>query len=99
MSEHFASGNWKVKSGRETEFIERWTEFLQWTRKTQPGLVSASLIRDSQDAAHFVSLAEWVDAGARDAWKSSNEFGGLFEACRALCADFYGGDYDRVVVI
>lgn len=35
----------------------------------------------------------------RDAWKSSDGFMKRFVACRELCGDFTGGDYDRVVTI
>ncbi len=29
MADQYASGNWHVKAGKEKEFVERWTEFLQ----------------------------------------------------------------------
>src|SRR5437867_4400278 len=99
MAEHFASGNWHVKKGKEKEFVERWTEFLQWSRKTQPALVTASLIGDESESSHFVSLAEWEDARTRAAWRQSPEFTKLFGACRDLCDDFYGSDYHRTVTI
>ncbi|HEX9775199.1 MAG TPA: antibiotic biosynthesis monooxygenase family protein [Actinomycetota bacterium] len=99
MAEHFASGNWQVGAGKEGEFVERWTEFLQWTRKSHPGLVRATLLRDGSDPSHFVSFAEWADEGARGAWKQSPEFADLFNACRSLCEDFHGGDYDRLATI
>lgn len=99
MAEHFASGSWRVRKGKEQEFVERWAEFLQWTRKTQPALGSASLIRDEADPSHFVSFATWPDAESRAAWKGSPEFPEKFRPCRELCEDFYGSDYTREVEV
>jgi heme-degrading monooxygenase HmoA len=99
MADSFASGNWHVVQGKEEEFIERWTEFLQWTRSTQPALIGAGLIRDEGDPNHFVSFAQWADAPARNAWKNSEGFMERFSACRALCDDFKGSDYERIVTV
>lgn len=99
MADRFASGSWHVTQGKEEEFVERWTDFLRWTRKTQPALVTAGLIRDERDPRHFISFAEWEHPEARDAWKANREFGEQLAACRALCDTFRGSDYERVVTI
>jgi heme-degrading monooxygenase HmoA len=99
MEEPFASGSWHVTPGKAEEFITRWTEFLQWTRRTEPGLVSASLLRDNADPSHFVSFAQWNNAIARGSWKQSDGFMQRFTACRELCAAMGGSDYARVVEI
>jgi heme-degrading monooxygenase HmoA len=99
MAELFASGDWYVMKGKEEEFIENWTEFLQWTRATQPEMVAAALIRDEVDPSHFISFAQWDDAGARNAWKNSEGFMERFSACRSLCDDMRGGDYERIVTV
>lgn len=99
MTEPFASGDWHVTEGKEEEFVERWTAWLLWTRETQPSLVEVSLIQDQGDARHFISFARWKDTGAREAWKNSEGFMERFSACHALCEDFHGGDYERVVAI
>ena len=99
MSDPFASGDWKVSAGKEDEFIDRWREFLQWTRKTQPALISASLLRDADDPRHFLSFAQWSDEDARAAWKNGSDFSKYFSACRALCDDMQGSNHDRVVTI
>ena len=96
-NEAHASGNWLVKEGREAEFVARWTEFLEWTRETVPGLVSASLIQDEGNAGHFVSIALWDRPESRAAWKSHDDFPGKLGACRELCEEFTGGDYELAV--
>jgi heme-degrading monooxygenase HmoA len=97
MGEYFASGNWQVTKGKENEFVDRWTEFLQWTRETQPELVSVRLVRRTEDPSHFVSFADWESAAARTSWKETSGFQDHLMACRSLCDQFDGGDYDRVV--
>jgi quinol monooxygenase YgiN len=99
MAENYASGTWHVTAGREQEFVERWTEFLQWTRKDHQAMLTATLLRDEKVPGHYVSIAEWADAASRDAWKNSAEFASHFGACRALCDHMTGSDYAREVTI
>lgn len=90
---YWSSGNWHVSQGREDEFIERWTAFLTWTNAASNGLLSARLIRDTADPAHFVSFASWRDPEAMAAWQLKPEFGELFGECRALCDSVEAGGY------
>jgi len=90
----FASGNWLVTDGKQDEFVARWTEFLGWTRANVPGLEGASLIQDTGDPRHFVSFALWSDAGARGAWKQMAGFAEHLGACRALCEEMAGSDFE-----
>jgi heme-degrading monooxygenase HmoA len=99
MSGIYASGNWTVREGSEEDFIARWKGFLGWTRESQPGLISANLLRDEQNPRHFVSFAEWEDTGARERWRQSPEFEQKFTACRDLCDEFYGADYQRAAAV
>ena|SRR5436309_130551 len=60
-----ASGNWHVAVGNESEFLARWQEFLEWTKASIPGFITASLLRDSEDPRNFVSVAKWESPDAR----------------------------------
>jgi quinol monooxygenase YgiN len=99
MAEHYASGTWQVRAGHEDEFVERWTEFLQWTRKDHPAMLAATLLRDRGAPGHFVSFAEWADEQSRAEWKQSPDFAVHFGACRALCEQMTGSDYDRATSV
>jgi len=99
MADAYASGNWHVKKGKEKEFVERWTDFLQWTRKDHPAMQRATLIQDLGDKNHFVSTSEWDNAEARTAWKQSPEFAKKFQAARELCDDMSSIDAERRVTI
>ena len=95
--EHYASGSWMVKEGREEEFIGRWRDWLEKSTRDLAGFGSAKLIRDAGDARHFLSFSDWENSSARDSWKASPEFAEGLRACRELCDDFVGGDYSQVV--
>jgi heme-degrading monooxygenase HmoA len=97
--DHYASGTWQVTPGCEEQFVQRWTEFLTWSRGTFPALIQAHLLRDKATPRHFVSFAEWTNPEDRTAWKESPGFEARFMACRALCEAMSGSDYDHVVVI
>jgi quinol monooxygenase YgiN len=99
MAEYYSSGNWQVTAGREEEFVEQWTDFLQETRKHHPAMLVATLLRDQKVPGHFVSIAEWADEDSRVAWKGSPEFATGQGACKALCDTFTGSDYARAVTI
>jgi quinol monooxygenase YgiN len=99
MTEHYGSGTWDVREGHEAEFVQRWTEFITWSRSTHPEMLVASLLSDRSVPGHYVSFAEWSDPSARDAWKRTPEFAERFSACAALCANAKGADYDLVVTI
>jgi len=99
MSEAYASGNWHVTEGKEAEFVETWTELLQWTRQTQPGLRRATLMRHEGQPQHFISFAEWEDGPSRDKWKATLEFGELHGKCVKMCDEFTGGHFEPRVTI
>lgn len=99
MPGRFASGTWHVNEGKDEEFIQRWREFLEWTRAAHPALEHAWLIRDQVDPLHFLSFAEWPDDVTRDAWKESAGFEEKFGKCRELCERFHGGNYETAVSV
>ncbi len=92
-TEAWASGSWQVRQGGTDEFVRRWTEFLTWTRDTQPAFVWARLVRDASDDHHFTSFAAWRDRAAVDRWQEDADFGPHLDACRDLCDEFRGGTF------
>jgi len=93
----WASGDWSVKPGNEEEFVGRWRDWLQWSRDNIAGFRSATLIRDAQDASHFVSFSDWADVESRESWKNSEGFREKFASCKELCDGFRGGDFALAV--
>ena len=96
-NKHWSSGNWQVSAGKAEEFIDRWREFLTWTREANDGFLGARLVRDLSNPNHFLSMASWQDLGAMRSWQEKPEFGPKLTACRALCDDMQSGGYELVV--
>jgi heme-degrading monooxygenase HmoA len=90
----FTSGNWVVKEQNEDLFVERWTEFAQWSKETASGVGNVFfLIRDASNPRHFISLGSWSDFDSVNRWRSSPGFAERLNHCRELCEEFKAGDY------
>jgi heme-degrading monooxygenase HmoA len=92
----WASGRWQVKDGMVDEFVQRWTEWLQWTSETVPGFRWARLLRSQDDPLRFTSFSEWDGDASRKAWGTTEGFEEKFSAARSLCDEFVGGDFNEV---
>jgi heme-degrading monooxygenase HmoA len=96
MADAYASAQWFVREGEEEVFVQRWHDFLTWTQgKFGDGFERARLLRDSNDATHFVSFAEWDDAVSRDRWRQDAEFSEHLDGLRELCRDLHTSNYDQ----
>ena len=89
----YSSGDRHVHAGSEAASVARWREFLEWTRDSAPGFVSAKLVRDAGDTGHYISLGEWESAAAAAAWMTFPDFAARYGAYAALCARAQGSRY------
>jgi heme-degrading monooxygenase HmoA len=88
IGQPYTSGAWLVRAGSEEAFIERWTNFTQWSLKNAPGAESFVLLRDITERRRFVSFGAWDDPEAVVVWRQRPEFSELLGECRALCEEF-----------
>jgi heme-degrading monooxygenase HmoA len=59
---------WRVKDGHEDDFIARWQEWVDWSRRQ--GLSAAALLlRDVEDPHVFVSFGPWENLSAIRNWR------------------------------
>ncbi len=79
--------DWHVKPGRESEFVEKWTEVATSNIAENDPTGWAKLLRDAQDPTHFVSLAEWPDVQTVGQWFTSDGFKQRREQLRELVDD------------
>ena len=69
MAAPYTHTSWVVKEGREDEFVERWREWADWTRRQ--GLASqAMLLRDVDDPRRFISFGPWESIQAVSNWRA-----------------------------
>jgi heme-degrading monooxygenase HmoA len=92
----YSSGNWRVKEGKQQEFIARWTEFVTWTKENVTGSKEVFLIQQVTDQQHFLSFGSWEGQESIDSWRGRPEFGEKLGRCRDLCDEFEANDYELV---
>jgi heme-degrading monooxygenase HmoA len=69
MAELYTHTSWKVKPGREADFVERWTEWAEWSHRQ--GLhEQALLLRDLDSAETFVSFGPWESIDVVRGWRA-----------------------------
>jgi heme-degrading monooxygenase HmoA len=69
METHYTHTTWHVKEGNEEEFVRRWGEWAEWSRRQ--GLVEdALLLRDAEDPQRFVSFGPWEGVVAIAGWRA-----------------------------
>ena len=57
-----------MKDGREEDFIARWREWVDWSRR-EGFSADALLLRDVEDTRLFVSFAPWENLSAIRSWR------------------------------
>ncbi len=66
--------DWRVKEGKEQEFVEKWKQIAAANTAQFNRNGSAKLLRDDQEPTHFVSLGEWPDVHTIQQWWTSDGF-------------------------
>jgi len=87
MYEIFTYGRFEVAPENEDTFIGAWSEFAAWA-STKDGSPTIRLMRDVRNVGRFVSIGQWENAEAIQAWKSSDEFREKLGSVVRLAAEF-----------
>lgn len=69
MESHYTHTTWRVKPGREDDFVERWAEWIDWSHR-QGLREHALLLRDAETPGTFLSFGPWENVDAVQAWRS-----------------------------
>ena len=83
--QHFTSGTWKVKAGKEAEFIRLWEDFANWTKRKQTGVGMGRLLQDTSHPNHFLSFGDWDSLESIQTWRATAEFAAFFSKAQQLC--------------
>lgn len=73
MDELYTHTTWRVKAGREREFIAAWNEWIRWSQSAMP-LSGATLLQDCDDPTRFVSFGRWESLQQVSGWRSAPEY-------------------------
>ena len=69
MREYVTHTAWRVKPGREADFVRAWQDWAAWSRGE--GLVEEPrLLRDVDDQSLFVSSGQWVELSTIHTWRA-----------------------------
>jgi len=80
----YTSGDWHVKPGRESEFVDAWRELAGWSTSEFTPKGWGKLLRDKEDTTHFISVGEWPDERAIEEWRANDGFKERIEKIREL---------------
>ncbi len=90
----YTVGLWRVKAGREDDFVATWQELAHNTQHDFPG-TSAVLLRDRDTPGMFISSGPWESTGEIDAWRGSATFQDGIGKMRELVDSFEMHTLDR----
>ena len=97
MGRPYTSGVWKVKPGREEDFVARWGELAAWASTEFPSAGQPTLLRDMDEPQRFVSFGAWQDMELIDAFRQHAEFARHVARIREALDDFSPFTYEAVI--
>ena len=74
METTYTHTTWHVQPGREEEFVERWREWVGWSRR-EGFEAQALLLRDLESPQTFVSFGPWESVAAVRNWRTLPGYG------------------------
>lgn len=83
----YTYATWRVKEGKEAEFIQAWQAFADWTSGSQPGADEGVLLQREEDPREFVSLGPWEGPDSVVNWRAQPRFQAFIAKARELCED------------
>jgi len=84
MAQPHTHGTWRVKPGREDEFVARWKDLAGWTNDEYGEVGGGRLLQDDGDPTLFYSVGSWPSDDAIEAWRAHPEFRKRLEAIDPL---------------
>jgi len=68
MSDVYTYADWVIREGREDEFVQAWTEFVDWSATETDAALGGLLLQDSSDPRRFISIGPWRSAEEAYEW-------------------------------
>jgi heme-degrading monooxygenase HmoA len=92
----FTLATYRVKSGREDEFIERWNGLAETFSSLDRPPSWGILLRSQTDRGLFHSFGPWEKRQDVEAMRSSAQAAAAFRSIHELCDELSPDDYDVV---
>ena len=82
----YTHGRWKVKAGREDDFIKAWERFAEVG--LGKGATGVRLIQDLESPTDFFSFGSWNDADQIANFRGDPEFQGHIDGMQEMLESF-----------
>lgn len=86
MGAPYTHGRWKVKEGREDEFVSVWKELAQLAADS--GATGVRLLQDLETPTNFYSFGSWSEAGQITAFRDDPDFQRHIDGMQDLTESF-----------
>jgi heme-degrading monooxygenase HmoA len=96
MANVWTHGVWRVKPGREDEFVEAWQELAREGMAELDTVEPPTLLRDRERPTEFVSFGPWQDLEEVERFRSSAAFHRGQERMRDLLESFTPRTLDEI---
>lgn len=93
--EPYTHTTWVVKPGFEELFVERWTEWVEWSR-TEGFRAQALLLRDLDNPRTFVSFGPWESLDSVARWRGSPGYQERVRLLHAVVESFEPRTFEAV---
>lgn len=87
MTRSYTVGIWKVRRGREEDFVAAWRAMGEATLTAFPS-AHGTLLRDAGNPGRFISFGPWESREQIEAWRASAPFQEGLARLRDLLEDF-----------
>jgi heme-degrading monooxygenase HmoA len=89
---------WQVKPGRESDFVERWRDWAEWT--VAQGLdAPATLLRDLERPGRFVSFGPWETLDAIARWRTAEGYQERVRRLQEVVESFEPSTLEQVAAV
>lgn len=95
MASLYTHGIWRVRPGKEDEFIAAWQDLAAWALGEIEGARGAMLLADRDEPSHFYTLGPWDDLAAIQRFR---EHAGFNERMARIREVLEGGDIHTLEV-
>ncbi len=98
-SDAYTLAMWRVRPGREEEFIRAWQEDLAEYFLSLPGVMGGTLLRSVEDPSLFYSFGPWRSLEDIRAMRADPRTVGVMGKLRELCEEATPGVYQCVLTV
>jgi heme-degrading monooxygenase HmoA len=88
VSTVYTYADWLIHEGREDEFVQIWTEFVDWSSGETDAALGGMLLQDSSDRRRFISIGPWRTAQAAYEWFQRPDLQTRSQALREVAERF-----------